>query len=788
MTECTHGMSMRYPATRWQDALPCGNGTVGALVYGNIRNEIILLNHENLWLRTPKPTLPDTAQYLPELRALIDAGRYLDASVFLQKKWDEVGYPGTQIDPYHPAFDIAIDTETDGAFSHYRRSVDFETGVVTVTWQEKNIVFTREVFISRTDDIVVVDVTANAPGAINCHLRLQPHDLLGATSMGAGNDIPGKSVPITFDASTDSDTMTIIGRYDNGNEFGGAAVVSQAGGTMVSDGKSIQICNSDNLLIRLKLFANENKTAITRLKREIAASYTGYVELLARHESRHRELFLQQQIQINSTIDATLSNEEMLMKAYDGEVPVSLIERMTHYGRYLLICSSRPGGLPANLQGLWNGDYNPAWASDFHNDINIQMNYAQALAGNLSEVTLPYFDYYEKSLDDYRENARKVYGCRGILAAICQSTHGMMYGDIWFSWTAGAGWLAQLFYDYWLYTGNRTFLADRVVPLLLEISEFYEDFLFEDADGTLCFSPSLSPENFPNIPNTAIATINATMDVAVAKEILTNLCNACTELDIHGDDISRWQSVLAKMPAYQINADGAFKEWLHPDLTDQYHHRHMSHLYPVWPGLELIEEDNPVLFSAVRIAVEKRLQVGLTDQSGWSLAQMANIYARLGEGNKALACLELITRACTGPNLFTYHNDWRSQGITMFWGHGSQPPFQIDANFGITAAVQEMLLYSRPGMLKLLPSLPEKWIDGQASGMRARNGITVDITWNQQSRSMTAKLCADSTREITIKLPWVGKVFSSTTTGKSGFGDNYCKVILKAGENVILSL
>jgi alpha-L-fucosidase 2 len=167
---------------------------------------------------------------------------------------------------------------------------------------------------------------------------------------------------------------------------------------------------------------------------------------------------------------------------------------------------------------------------------------------------------------------------------------------------------------------------------------------------------------------------------------------------------------------------------------------------------------------------------------------MANIYARLGEGNKALACLELITRACTGPNLFTYHNDWRSQGITMFWGHGSQPPFQIDANFGITAAVQEMLLYSRPGMLKLLPSLPEKWIDGQASGMRARNGITVDITWNQQSRSMTAKLCADSTREITIKLPWVGKVFSSTTTGKSGFGDNYCKVILKAGENVILSL
>ena len=289
------------------------------------------------------------------------------------------------------------------------------------------------------------------------------------------------------------------------------------------------------------------------------------------------------------------------------------------------------------MQGIWNGDYNPAWSSDFHNDENIQMNYWAALPGNLPETILPYFDYYESMLKDYRANSRAVYGCRGILVPIAQTSHGLLYGSsVWTTWTAGAGWLAQLFYDYWLFTGDLDFLKNRAVPFLKEVALFYEDFLIESDDGRLMFIPSLSPENIPSILEGSLVTINATMDVAIAREVLTNLCNACELLGIEQEGVERWRKILAKLPDYDINEDGAIKEWIHPELKDNYHHRHQSHIYPLFPGIEVTEENNPELFKAIKIAVEKRLTVGLTAQTGWSFAHMANIYARLGDGERAL--------------------------------------------------------------------------------------------------------------------------------------------------------
>jgi alpha-L-fucosidase 2 len=362
------------------------------------------------------------------------------------------------------------------------------------------------------------------------------------------------------------------------------------------------------------------------------------------------------------------------------------------------------------------------------------MNYWAALPGNLPETTLPYFDYYGSMLEDFRINAKAVYGSRGILAPIAQTTHGLIYADpIWAVWTAGAGWLAQLFYDYWLFTGDMDFLKNRTIPFLKEVALFYEDFLVEGQDGKMMFIPSMSPENNPSIPNASLVTINATMDVAIAREVLTNLCTACELLGIEEDGRKKWKNMLDKLPEYRINEDGAIKEWIHTDLHDNYHHRHQSHIYPLFPGFEVTEESDPVLFNAIKIAVEKRLVVGLTSQTGWSFAHMANIYARLGDGVRALQCLELLCRSCVGPNLFTYHNDWRSQGLTMFWGHGNQPPFQIDANFGLMAAVLEMLIFSAPGMIKLLPALPPQWRKGKAEGIACRGCIEVNLDWNMDA-------------------------------------------------------
>nr|MDO8117055.1 glycoside hydrolase family 95 protein [Candidatus Sigynarchaeota archaeon] len=481
------------------------------------------------------------------------------------------------------------------------------------------------------------------------------------------------------------------------------------------------------------------------------------------------------------------SNENLLLDAYNGNVPAVLVERMFYLGRYLLVCSSRPGGWPANLQGVWNGYYFPPWSSDYHNDENIQMNYWAALPGNLAETTLPYFDFYESCLEDYRRNARVIYGCRGILAPIAQTVKGKapLYGGPWLNWISGAGWLSQLFFDYWLFTRDDAFLRDHVVPFLIEVARFYEDFLVEDGSGTLVFSPSLSPENVPDIPDGSLATVNATMDVAVAKEVLSNLCKACTRLGIESESIHKWSAMAGKLPEYQVNADGAMREWLDARLPDNYHHRHIAHIYPLFPGFEVTRETNPAIFEACRVAVDKRLVVGQESQSGWSLAHQASIWARLGQGDRALGCIETVIRSCVGENLFTYHNDWRHMGLTLYWDFIDKL-FQIDANFGIVAAVLEMLVFSNENMVKILPARPTVWKRGSVSGIACRCGIKVGFSWNVEGRSLDVSIEPSITAEITIMFPSTIETIEVTPqnayVNPSPLGGNYRGISVKLGE------
>jgi alpha-L-fucosidase 2 len=786
-----HVMTCSTPATRWEDALPTGNGCVGAMVHGRVRSECILLNHESLFLRTDKPRLPDVSGHLPQLRRLLAEGRYEEAENFLPRKLHEAGYTYNSPDPYHPAFDIEIEQDTRQAFADYSRTLDLSTGEVTVAWTEGGVRFTRRLIVSRPDGLVALHIAADRPGAVSLDVRLTPHGRRKDSPQADTDGRVARRAEMVYHSRADAPTMEIVGMYDRGGGFGGVGRVVTDGGSMETHGDRIAVERADEVTVLVGLFANESaEAAIERINSELSEA-GGYQSILARHAPTHRELFHRCRLDLDCGPTRQRSNERLLLDGYSGEVAPALIERMFDFGRHLLICSSWGGRLPANLQGIWNGDYAPKWSSDFHNNENIQMNYWAALPGNLPETTRAYFDFYERSLEDYRRNARQLFDCRGIVAAHAQTTHGLQLSSLWLNWTAGAGWLAQLFHEYWLFTGDETFLRERAIPFMKEVALFYEDFCVLDDEGQIVFSPSISPENSPaDVEGRAKVTVNATMDYAVARELLTNLCDACEMLGVEEDGVLRWRGLLEAMPEYEVNDDGAIAEWMHPALGDNYHHRHLSHIYPLFPGSEVTAESDPALFDAIENAVEKRLVVGLNSQTGWSLAHMANIWARLGDAGRAAQCLQLLARACTGANLLTYHNDWRQMGLTLSWGGGTV--YQIDANLGTSAAVLEMLLFSKPGLVNLLPALPADWPSGRICGMRARGGVTVSIEWDTAAGVIVAELIADEAGEITLGAG--GRIRSiecdcdEAFVERSDFGNAYREVTLPANVPVTLTI
>jgi alpha-L-fucosidase 2 len=723
-------------AEKWDEAMPTGNGRVGALVFGNIQNETIILNHDSLFFTTRKPTLPDVSEHLAKLRRLVEQGRYEEAGRYYQDV--KVDYDHQGSDSYHPAFNVTIDMPIPEKITDVHRIVNFETGEVSVSWKQDDVTFKRKVFVSRKDGVVVIGIGASKPGMIDCRVGLLPTGLkrgeLGDGKnvrvprfpMGRVAKIRLDEVPITFNLSAEKNLLTLVGKYDvggkynlvGGDEYGGCARVVVKGGKAKTSKLQIAAEQADEILVIIKLFANEESSAaIKRIRDDIKSLHANYTRLLRPHVMLHRKLFGRVELELGGREkNRRLPNEKLVNEALHGQAMNALMERMFDFGRYALICSSSSRGMPANLQGIWNGEYGPPWAADYHNDMNIQMNYWQALPGNMAEITLSYFDYYESMLDDFRTNARNIAGCRGILAPISGTSHGLS-GLGWSYWTAGAGWLAELFYDYCLFTGDRDFLEKRAVPFMKEVALFYEDFLIEGEDGRYVFAPSFSPENTPS--NTRVScAINASMDIAVAREVLTNLCAACELLGIEKTGVKRWRKVLAKLPPYLINEDGAFKEWSHPDFEDNYEHRHMSHLYPVFPGLEVTREKKPELFEACRVAMAKKM-LELEYPCCWSYVQAACTLARLGEGDEALRALEVVARGYTLSNLFT----------TLWLYNWKEPMYQFEAASGIPAAIMEMLLFSEPRTVKLLPALPKAWPIGSVKGLRARGGFEVDIHW-----------------------------------------------------------
>ncbi|MCP5546645.1 MAG: glycoside hydrolase family 95 protein [Akkermansiaceae bacterium] len=712
------------PAGRWEEALPVGNGRLGAMVFGSPENERIQLNEDTVWAGGPyNPVNPRAKDALPEVRKLIDAGKYKEAENLIDERI--LAQPRGQM-PYQTVGDLRL-RFPEGKVTGYRRELDLETAITSVSYTLDGVVHTREVFSSIPDNVIVVRLTAGAPGSI---------------SFAAGMESPMES-----SVNVENETLIMRGKGADWSGVKGAIQYEARvrfiaeGGRISATNNEVSVEKADSVTLLISAATNfvnfediSGDPTARSAKALAAADENTYSELRAAHLGVYQPLFRRVRIDLGRPDAMKLPTNERIERFADGDDP-QLAALYYQFGRYLLISSSLPGSQPANLQGIWNASTNPPWQSKYTLNINAEMNYWAAESGNLAECVEPLIKMVEDLTVTGGRTAKEMYGTRGWVVhhnTDIWRASAPIDGANWGMWPTGGAWLCLHLWDRFLFSGDPAVLR-RIYPIMKGSSEFFLDTLQEDPDGKwLVTNPSTSPELVH--PKGSAVCAGPAMDMQILRDLFSHTIKAAEMMNVDPEFRKELATTRARLLPNQVGGAGQLQEWMDDwDMRNgDKHHRHVSHLYGLFPGRDISLRDTPQLADAA----SKSLDMRGDKATGWATAWRLCLWTHLGDGDRAWSILKhLITPELTYPNMFDSH-----------------PPFQIDGNFGGAAGIAEMILQSRLGEIDLLPALPKDLPDGRIAGLRTRGGLEVDVAWKQHElETVTLRFVRNGPRKVMLR-------------------------------------
>ncbi len=757
-------------ASGWVRALPIGNGRLGAMVYGGTGEERIQLNEETMWSGHPQEADdPDAPRYLPEIRRLLFEGRYAEAERLTLERFVCRGAgsghgngANVPFGCYQMLADLRLRFEGHESVQDYRRELDLEDGVVRVQYRVGDVLFTREHFASLAENLIVVRLSSSRGDGLTFEATLSRPERAEVQAM----------------PPTD---LLIRGELNGGLRYCARLRVLAEGGRVVVSGQTVRVqgARAATLLIAASTTyrVKDPAAAVSNALRQ--GSRRAVAALLENHRRRYRALFHRVRIDLGGEDLSHLPTDERLERVKRGEPDLQLCALYFQFARYLLISSSQPGTLPANLQGIWADGIQTPWNCDYHTNINVQMNYWIAEVGNLPECHQPLLDFVDRLREPGRKTARIHYGLSGWVVHTVTNIWGFTSpGEhpAWGQFPAAAGWLCQHLWEHYRFNPSNRALLRRIYPVMKECAEFYLQFLVpEPRHGWLVTAPTTSPENSFRTADGRAASVcyGSTIDMQILQELFGNCIEASRLLGVDEEFRHKLEEARARLAPMQIGRHGQLQEWIEDFEENEPGHRHMSHLYGLHPGNQVTLRGTPQLARAARVSLERRLAHG-GGHTGWSRAWLVNFWARLEEPDKAHENLIALLRQSTLPNLFDNH-----------------PPFQIDGNFGGAAGIAEMLLQSHAGEIQLLPALPKAWRDGYVQGLRARGGVQVDIHW-KDGKAARVVLLSRPAQTLRIRPPKGQRIQQVTARGAPlAFQSEHDAVVgirVRANETVTLIL